>query len=540
MTPIERREFLGRSAALAAGCFVAPALAAEPPKALVNGQPQAATTGNAVLAAGGNAVDAVVSAALVAGVVAVHSTGIGSYGGHMVIAKPDGRITAIDFNSTAPAAAKADMFTVDEKGVVKDRANAFGWLAAGVPGALAGLQLALDKFGTKKFAELVKPAIRYARGGFPVVKGLATAIKTHQERFAKDLGSAKLFFNKGDLLAEGATFRNPDLADLLQALADKGRVDDFYKGKIAEKIAAGFKKNGGLVTADDLAAYKAVEVTPSSIEWKGHTIYTPPPTSGGLTVLQMLAMLKALGWPDDDAMAPPAVQTRVEAMRLAWGDRLRRLGDPKYADVPVNELLSEKSANAHVKLVQLAVQQKKPVEVKSDGRPAGGTIHLNAVDSSGMMVALTFTHGNAFGAQVTVDGLGLILGHGMSRFDPRTGRPNSPGPGKKPLHNMCPTVVSREGKPVLTIGATGGRKIVNTVCEVLAHRLGTSRTLAEAVKTPRVHTEGDLSLLVEKDWPAAVVDRFKEAGYTVKEGTGANLSAIERDSLTGELRAAAR
>jgi len=432
------------------------------------------------------------------------------------------------------------MFTVDDKGVVKDRANTFGWLAAGVPGAPAGLQLALDKFGTKKFAELVKPAIRYARGGFPVVKGVATAIKTHQERFAKDPGSAKLFFDKGELLAEGATFRNPDLADLLQALADKGRVDDFYKGKFAERIAAAFKKNGGLVTADDLAAYKAVEVTPSSIEWKGHTVYTPPPSSGGLTVLQMLAMLKALGWPDGDAMAPPAVQTRVEAMRLAWGDRLRRLGDPKYADVPVNELLSEKSANAHAKLVQLAVQQKKPADVKSDGRPAGGTIHLNAVDSSGMMVALTFTHGNAFGAQVTVDGLGLILGHGMSRFDPRPGRPNSPGPGKKPLHNMCPTIVTHEGKPVLTIGATGGRKIVNTVCEVLAHRIGENRTLPEAVKAPRVHTEGDLSLLLEKDWPATVVDRFKELGYAVKEGTGATLSAIERDSMSGELRAAAR
>ncbi|HKB39078.1 MAG TPA: gamma-glutamyltransferase, partial [Gemmataceae bacterium] len=268
MTPTDRRQFLGQSAAIAAGCFVAPALAADPPKALVNGQPQAATTGNAVLAAGGNAVDAVVSAALVAGVVAVHSTGIGGYGGHMVIARPDGKVTAIDFNSTAPAAAKPDMFPVDEKGVVKDRVNTFGWLAAGVPGVLAGLQLALDKFGTKKFPELAKPAIRYARGGFPVVKGLATAINTHRERLAKDAGSAKLFFDRGELLGEGSTFRNPDLADLLQALADRGRVDDFYRGKIAEKIAAAFKKNGGLVTADDLAAYKAVEVTPSSIEWK--------------------------------------------------------------------------------------------------------------------------------------------------------------------------------------------------------------------------------------------------------------------------------
>ncbi|HKA07535.1 MAG TPA: gamma-glutamyltransferase, partial [Gemmataceae bacterium] len=209
MTHSDRRQFLGQSAALAAGCLVAPAIAADPPKALVNGQPQAATAGNAVLAAGGNAVDAVVAGALVAGVVAVTSTGIGGYGGHVVIAKPNGKVTAIDFNSTAPAAAKPDMFAVDEKGAVKDKANTFGWLAAGVPGVLAGLQLALDKFGTKKFAELVKPAIRYARGGFPVTKGLATAIKTARERLAKDPGSAKLFFDKGEPLPEGATVRNP-------------------------------------------------------------------------------------------------------------------------------------------------------------------------------------------------------------------------------------------------------------------------------------------------------------------------------------------
>src|SRR5262245_48089904 len=540
MTPTDRRQCLGQSAAIAAGCFAAAANAADPPKALVNGQPHAATAGNAVLAAGGNAVDAVVAGALVAGVVAVTSTGIGGYGGHVVIAKPNGKVTAIDFNSTAPAAAKPDMFAMDEKGAVKDKANTFGWLAAGVPGVLAGLQLALDKFGTKKFAELVKPAIRYARGGFPVTKGLATAIKTARERLAKDPGSAKLFFDSGEPLAEGATVRNPDLADMLQNLADKGKVDDFYRGKIAEKIAAAFKANGGLVTADDLSAYRAAEVTPLSIEWKGYTLYTPPPTSGGLTVIEIISILNALGWPDRDAMSPTNVQSRLEAMRIAWDDRLKLLGDPKHAEVPVERLLSEKYTNANAKYVQVAVKSKKPVPGKTDGRTAGGTIHLNAVDSSGMMVALTFTHGNSFGAQVTVDGLGLILGHGMSRFEPRPGHPNSPGPGKKPLHNMCPTVVVRDGKPVLAIGATGGRKIPNTVCDVLAYRLGAGQSLAEAVKSPRIHTEGDLSLLVEKEWPETVTDRLKEVGYAMKAGTGAMLSAIERDSATGDLRAAAR
>jgi gamma-glutamyltranspeptidase/glutathione hydrolase len=173
-------------------------------------------------------------AALVAGVVAVPSAGIAGYGGHLVVARPDGKVLAIDFNSAAPAALKPDTFSLDEKGNVKDDLNRHGWLAAGVPGVLAGLQRALDTFGTRSFAEVVKPAIRFARDGFPVSKNFAAAIKGARARLAKDPGSAKLFFVKGEPLAEGATSRNPDLADLLQTLADRGGVGTFYKGDVAK------------------------------------------------------------------------------------------------------------------------------------------------------------------------------------------------------------------------------------------------------------------------------------------------------------------
>jgi gamma-glutamyltranspeptidase/glutathione hydrolase len=533
-----RRQFLASAAVLPLGGV---ARSAEPSKDLVIGQPEGAAAGNAVLAAGGNAVDAAVTAALVAGVVALPSTGIGGYGGHLTVARPDGKVFAIDFNSTAPVAAKPDMYPADEKGVVKDRVNAHGWLAAGVPGVLGGLQLAIDKFGTKTFAEAVEPAIRFARDGFPVRRGLAAAIKGAAGRFARDPGSAKLFLKNGQPLAEGDTFRNPDLAAMLQSLADKGRVDAFYKGDIAEKIAAAFQKNGGLVTAADLAAYKPVEVTPLSLDWRGYTIYTPPPAAGGLTVLQALATLKALDWSMPEFDDPPTEQARVEALRVAWHDRLRLLGDPKFAGVPTTKLLSDEYARATAERVRVAVKAKRPVEARSDGRPpGGGTIHLNAVDAGGLTVALTFTHGEAFGACVTVDGLGLTLGHGMSRFDPRPGRPNSVGPGKRPLHNMCPTVVTKGGKPVLALGATGGRRIPNTVFDVLTYRLGEAWRLTEAVKAPRCHTEGDLTLTLEAAWPVAVVDHFKRVGYAVRTGPGANLSAIERDPATGELRSAAR
>jgi gamma-glutamyltranspeptidase/glutathione hydrolase len=534
---INRREFM-TSTALAALPVIA--RSEEPRSGLVIGQIEAAAAGNAMLAAGGNAIDAAVTAALVAGVVALPSTGIGGYGGHLTVAKPDGSVSAIDFNSTAPAAAKAEMFAADEGGAVKGRANTHGWLAAGVPGVLAGLQLALDKFGTKKFPDIVKPAIDYARNGFTLKRPVAAAIKSAKDQFAKDSASARLYLRGGEPPAEGETFRNPDLAAMLEKLAEKGRVDAFYTGDIAETIAAAFKKNGGLVTAADLAAYRPVEVRPLVTEWRGHTLHTPPPTAGGLTVLQALSTLKALRWEKWDTDAPSTAQARIEALRLAWADRLALVGDPGQVDVPFSKLIASEHANACADRVNRAIKDRRPIEARSDGRPAGGTIHLNAVDAMGMMVALTFTHGEGFGARVTVDGLGLTLGHGMSRFDPRPGRANSIAPGKRPLHNMCPTIVCKGGKPVLALGATGGRRIPNTVFDVLAYRIGQDRAITQAVKAPRMHTEGDLDLMLEAAWPAAVVDQLKRVGYAVKPGAGATLSAIERDPATGKLESAMR
>lgn len=540
--PTTRRAFLTHSAGIVGTALTPWSVCADdaPAKGLVNGQMHGAAAGNAVLAAGGNAVDAIVSAALVAGVVAVQSTGIGGYGGHLVVAKPDGKMFAIDFNSTAPAALKAESFAADEQGRVKDNVNTYGWLAAGVPGVLAGLQLALDRFGTKTFAELVKPAIRFARDGFKVSKGSATAISGSKERLARDPGSAKLLFDKGMPLAEGATYRNPKLGDMLEKLADRGGVATFYKGDIADQIAAAFKKNGGLVTADDLAAYRALEVKPLVFDFAGHTIYTPPPTAGGLTTLQALSILKALDWPKLDPKDPATTHARIEALRIAWNDRLKHLGDPKQTDLPIDRLLTEKYAKECAERVRAAVKVKKAIAGRTDDRPADGTIHLNAVDKTGMMVALTCTHGGNFGAQVTIDELGLILGHGMSRFDPRAGRANSPGPGKRPLHNMCPTIVVKDGKPMQTLGATGGRRIVNTVFDFLAWRLGQSLPQVEAVKAPRMHTEGSTALILEASWPAAVNEHLKSVGYELKPGPGATLHTIERDPKDGELRAVAR
>jgi gamma-glutamyltranspeptidase/glutathione hydrolase len=511
------------------------------PRGRVVGQPEAARAGEEVLAAGGNAVDAAVAAALVAGVVAVHQCGIGGYGGHLVIALPGGRkVTAIDFNTAASAAARPDMFPLTDKGAVKDDLNMHGWLAAGVPGTLAGLQLALDRYGTQPFRKLVQPAIRHARDGFPVSAALATVLRTARAQLADDPATARLLLDDGEPLKRGSAYRNPDLADLLSALAEQNSVEPFYRGDIARRIAAAFRKHGGLVTADDLAAYHAHEVTPLRLDWRGSSVWTAPPTAGGATVLEALAVLKALGWEKRPADDPRTAQARLEALRLAWDDRLRFLGDPDKADVPLERLLSEGYTRELADRVETAVKEKKPVPVTADARPQGGTIHLSAADGDGMMVALTLTHGNAFGARVTVEGLGLILGHGMSRFDPRPGRPNSPGPGKRPLHNMCPSVVLRDGRPVLALGATGGRKIPNTVFDVLCRYVGRGESLADAVAAPRMHTEGGLDVTLEARWPGAEVNYLKEVGYTVKAGSGATAQAVGYDAKAGEYRVASR
>jgi gamma-glutamyltranspeptidase/glutathione hydrolase len=507
---------------------------------LVLGQPEAAKAGQEVLAAGGNAVDAAVTAALVAGVVAVGGCGPGGYGGHMVIGHSRGKVVSIDFNSTAPAAGKPDLFPLDDRGRVKNNVNVHGWLAAGVPGTLAGLQLALDKYGTLGFKKAAAPAIRICREGFAVSKRFANTLTRAAGQLRRDPGSVRLFFDKDKPLAEGARCRNPDLAGMLQKLADRGSVDSFYRGDIARDIAAAFKVGGGLVTEKDLAAFRAHEVKPYTLEWQGYTIHTAPLTAGGLSIIQALSTLKALGWEKWKRSDPARTQARLEALRIAWHDRLALLGDPDRVSVPVERLLSQKYARESAARVRSAVEAKRPVEAAGDGRSACGTVHLTAVDSAGMMVALTLTHGESLGAQVTVPGLGLVLGHGMVRFDPQPGRANSVGPGKKPLHNMCPTVVTHHGRPILALGAAGGRRIPNTVFDVLLARIGEGRTLPDAVAGPRIHTEGDTRVAVERSWSAEDMKRLKEAGYTLRIGVGATLNAIELDPGSGAIRSAAR
>ena len=318
---------------------------------------------------------------------------------------------------------------------------------------------------------------------------------------------------------------------MLRSLANENSVEAFYRGDIGRHIASEFQKHGGLVTAQDMAAYLAREVEPLTLDWLGQTVYTAPLTAGGATVMEALSILRAL---DSTGGQLGSAHARVEALRIAWSDRLTLFGDPEHAGVPLDRLLSSAYAGAMAERVAQAVEDAEPLAITTPKREQQGTIHLSAADSDGNIAAVTFTHGGGFGARVTVEGLGLILGHGVSRFDPRSSHPNSPGPGKRPLHNMCPTIVTRDGVAWLAVGGAGARRIPNGTFDVLVGVLQ-GKTMPDAMEAPRMHTTGNLDLRLDSTWDESEVAAFTQMGYEVSRGAGARMSAAAIDPETGAL-----
>src|SRR5262245_32648315 len=406
---ITRRQFHQQVAAGVGAVATASITVADdaPATGAIRGEPTAEKVGQQILAAGGNAVDAIVAAALTAAVVVPHQTGIGGYGGHATLAIDGGRvIKSIDFNSMAPAAAKDDVFSLGASGRVVGQKNMYGWLAAGVPGILAGMQLALDRYGTKSFREVVQPAVELAREGFPFGPA-AAAVRGSPAQLTADPGSRALYFRDGKPLTATDHCANPDLSRLLESLARDTSVESFYRGEIGKRIAAAFAAGGGLVTADDMAAYRAREVEPLVLKWHDWTVYTAPLTAGGATIIESLSLLQELKWAERDPAAADTLQLQVEALRYAWQDRLQLFGDPEKAKVPLERLLDSTTIHSAASQIAGTVEKKEPLPVRVTTRPDQGTISLSAADKHGNLIALTLTHGGSFGAQVTVPRLGL-------------------------------------------------------------------------------------------------------------------------------------
>jgi gamma-glutamyltranspeptidase/glutathione hydrolase len=378
-----------------------------------------------------------------------------------------------------------------------------------------------------------------AKNGFPFASA-AVALKGASKRLGEDPGSKALYIRDGKPLEATDDYSNPDLAKMLESLARDNSAQSFYRGDIAKQIAAAFANNGGIVTAEDMAAYQAREVEPLKITWGEWSIHTAPLTAGGATILEAMLLLQELKWAEKDPSAVETAQLQVEAFRYAWQDRLQYFGDPKRVNLQLDKppsassgpisknagFLHPNSLRPAARQIERAVANHQPLPVRVTSRPDQGTINLSAVDKNGNLAALTLTHGGSFGAGVTVPGLGLTLGHGMSRFDPHPGHPNAPGWFKRPLHNMCPTIVCKNGKPMFAVGARGGRKIPNAVGEVILQLVARGKSLTEAVAAPRMHTEGALAVQFEKAWPATQSEELRNRGYTVTTAPSATVSAV--------------
>lgn len=495
----------------------------------VIGEPHAAEEGGKILQAGGNVVDAIVTGAATCAITAPHMCGFGGYGGQLILALEGGKkVTSIEFNTMAPAAAKPDMFIKDGK--PDNMAHQYGWRSVGVPGLAAGLDLAIRKYGTIGFARAIAPAIRLCKDGFTVGPATETAFK-NTVRLRKDPDSIKVYFPEGKAPTKGQLLRNPALAEVLQELASANSSEPFYKGQIAKKLCEDAARGGGLLEPKDMAAYKPRENEPVRWSYKDFEICTSPITSGGVTALQAMAIMAAM-----EQMGLKDAQrflAKVEALRYAWRDRLALFGDPDFVPNPTSRLLSEANCNAAAKEIFQALQKGKCLPAAAKTNTQTGTINLSAVDAKGNLAALTLTHGGTFGAQVTAGSVGLMMSHGLSRFNIEPGHPNSVAAGKRPLHNMCPIILLKNGRNHTALGGRGGRKIPNSAFEVTYQMVMAGKNLKEAIASGRMHTEGNLEVELEPALGKEKVDALKAFGLNAKTGGSAVISATSVENGVG-------
>ncbi len=503
--------------------------------------PLATRVGVDILKRGGNAVDAAVATAFTLAVVYPEAGNIGG-GGFMVIRMPDGRSATLDFREKAPLAATHDMY-LDSAGKLTDL-SINGPLASGVPGSVMGLWVAHRKFGKLPWAELLAPAIRYAEQGFRVDAQLAASLKEAAPRLAKNASAAAIYLPGGRPPAQGSLFRNPDLGRTLQRIADKG-APGFYGGPTADLIAAEMKRDGGIITTEDLARYDAEWRDPVEFDYRGYKVISmPPPSSGGLTLGLICDIVEGydlggLGW-----HSPEALHYEAEAMRRAFADRNHFLGDPDFVHDPRAMFLSRDYAAK-----QRATIAPDRATRSTDVRPGLGevtegtqTTHFDVVDADGGAVATTTTLNELYGSGVGVAGAGFVLNDEMDDFASKPGAPNMFGlvqgevnsiaPGKRPLSAMTPTIVlGRDGKPLLVTGARGGPRIINATFQVLSNVLDYGMDIGSAVNAPRIHMQHLPDVLgYERDGlSAGTVQALEAMGHHIQPRGGvANAPSLLR------------
>ncbi len=456
----------------------------------------ASEVGSKILADGGNAIDAAVATAFALAVVYPSAGNLGG-GGFMLIALANGDVYAQDSREKAPAAAHRDMF-LDSAGNV-DRALTLNSLqASGVPGTVDGLLDALERFGTMTREQVMAPAIELAEEGFALNEDLASQFQENLEGFRPYPASLAVFSKDGAPYQAGEIWKQPDLAKTLKLISEQGR-DGFYKGETAELLVAEMQRNNGLITLDDLASYESVWREPVHGTYRGYDVWSmPAPSSGGVLLMQMLNMLEpydvgALGYG-----TPETVHLMIEAQRRAYADRAEFLGDPDFVNVPAAMLTSKEYARTRFADFDPGrATDSNTIGAGSWPEESTQTTHFSVADKDGNAVALTTTLNRNYGNRIVVPGAGFLLNNEMDDFSSKPNTPNSYGligrdaneiqPGKRMLSSMAPTIITRDGKPVLLTGSPGGSTIINTVLQVVINVLDHKMDAEAAVASPRIH-----------------------------------------------------
>jgi len=503
----------------------------------------ASRAGVEIMQNGGNAVDAAVATGFALAVVHPAAGNIGG-GGFMLIRMADGKAHFLDYREKAPAAATRDMY-LDAQGNVIEGASEYGYKAIGVPGSVAGMVYAEQKFGKLTLKRVMAPAIHLARDGYALTWEEASDLQD-DKYLGQFSESRRIFQRSGNFYQPGEIFRQPDLARTLQRIAEK--PDDFYHGTMARELAVALQKGGGLISAEDLAHYEVKEREPIRGTYRGYEIIgAPPPSSGGIVLLESLNILEGYDLTKLGNRSAQSIHYTTEAFRRAFFDRAEFLGDPDFAKIPVAQLIDKRYAAAWRETIDAAratpsKELNRPaifseLEKYAAAHPLAGpgrresphTAHYSVMDAEGNAVAVTTTINDWFGSRVTAEGLGFLLNDEMDDFSAKPGAPNSDGliqgpanaigPGKRPLSSMTPTIVVRDGKTFLVLGSPGSSKIITTVANVLMGVIDYGMNIQEAVNAPRFHNQWMPDVLNVEQWFSPdTVQALRHMGYQIEFG----------------------
>ena len=502
----------------------------------------ASRAGVDIMRAGGNAIDAAVATGFALAVVHPQAGNLGG-GGFMLIRMADGKTHFIDYREKAPAAATANMY-LDAQGNVVPDASVVGYKAIAVPGSVAGMVYAEKTYGKLSLQQVIAPAIKLARDGFPLSWEDA---RDFRNRYLSEFPESRRIFQRdGKYYQPGEVFRQPELARTLERIA--ANPDDFYRGAMAKELAAAVQKGGGLITADDLAHYDVKEREPVRGTYRGYEVISaPPPSSGGIALIEILNILE--GYPlSKFGRSAQAIHLTLEAFRRAYYDRAEFLGDPDFARIPTAQLIDKKYGEAWRQTIVPAhatptKDLKRPanfnqLDTYADSHPQptsvaepNHTTHFSVVDAAGNAVAVTTTLNDSFGSRVTAAGLGFLLNDEMDDFAAKPGTPNiygliqgpanAIGPGKRPLSSMTPTIVTKDGKLYLVLGTPGGARIITTVANILMGVIDYGMDIQTAVNARRFHHQASPDVAYVEQWFSPDTAKLlRDMGYEVKFGEG--------------------